>query len=74
MSLEPKSPLYDDSIALQVASWNKDFEIILVLQFSTLREIGKFGFFDVGFFKFLFFLSCFLKWIVNVSHSLLFSC
>lgn len=55
MSLEPKSPLYDYSIALQVASWNKDFEIILVLQFSTLRAIGKFGVFDVGVFLLLLF-------------------
>lgn len=69
MSLEPMSPLYHYSIAPQAASWNKDFEIILVLQFSTLGEIGK-----VFFFSFLFFLSCFLKLIINVSHSLLFSC
>lgn len=33
MSLEP---LYHEGIAPQAASWNKDFEIIFVLQFSTL--------------------------------------
>lgn len=53
MSLELMSPLYHDSIVPQAASWNKDFEIILVLQFSTLREIGKFGVFFI-LFKLLF--------------------
>lgn len=51
MSLEPLSPLCHDSVALQAASWDKDFERILklCLYFSTLREIGKFRFFKLLF-------------------------
>lgn len=40
-------PLYHESIAPQAASLNKDFEIISVLQFSTLGtsfEVLKFFF------------------------------
>lgn len=48
MSLEP---LYHESIAPQAASWNKDFEIIFVLQFSTL---------GTSFEVLILFFSCFL--------------
>lgn len=48
MSLEP---LYHESIAPQAAYWNKDFEIIFVLQFSTL---------GTSFEVLILFFSCFL--------------
>lgn len=34
-------PHYPDSVASQAAAWNKEFEMILMLQFSALRETGK---------------------------------
>lgn len=66
MSLETMSPLYHDSIAPRAASWNKDFGNYTCASVQyTKRTWQVWGF--------LFFLSCFLKLIVNVSHSLLFS-
>lgn len=45
------TPFCHESIAPQAASWNKDFEIIFVLQFSTL---------GTSFEVLILFLSCFL--------------